>query len=117
VLGHSARHTCNTILTELGVPVDVRIQILGHASNAVNEDVYTHTSDVRVAEAMAADGPSARLEAAVRETYEERTLDGAVHFYEGPCDHAEAVPVESVASEVVAHLCLCCDAQLPASWR
>lgn len=52
VTGHSARHTCNTILTELGVPVDVRRQILGHASNAINEAVYTHTSDVRVADAM-----------------------------------------------------------------
>lgn len=52
VNGHSARHTCNTILTELGVPVDVRRQILGHASNAINEAVYTHTSDTRVAEAM-----------------------------------------------------------------
>lgn len=50
--GHSARHTCNTVLTELGVGVDVRRQILGHASNAINEAVYTHTSDVRVAEAM-----------------------------------------------------------------
>lgn len=49
---HSARHTCNTVLTELGVPVDVRRQILGHASNAINEAVYTHTSDVRVADAM-----------------------------------------------------------------
>lgn len=49
---HSARHTCNTVLTELGVPVDVRRQILGHASNAINEAVYTHTSDVRIAEAM-----------------------------------------------------------------
>lgn len=52
VNGHSARHTCNTVLTELGVPVDVRRQILGHASNAINEAVYTHTSDSRVAEAM-----------------------------------------------------------------
>lgn len=50
--GHSARHTCNTVLTELGVGVDVRRQILGHASNAINEAVYTHTSDVRVADAM-----------------------------------------------------------------
>ena len=50
--GHSARHTCNTVLTELGVPVDVRRQILGHASTAINEAVYTHTSDVRVADAM-----------------------------------------------------------------
>lgn len=51
VTPHSARHTCNTILTELGVPVDVRQKILGHASAAVNEAVYTHTSDARVAEA------------------------------------------------------------------
>lgn len=50
--GHSARHTCNTVLAELGVPVDVRQAILGHASKAVNEAVYTHTSDVRVVDAM-----------------------------------------------------------------
>lgn len=50
--GHSARHTCNTVLNELGVPVDVRQAILGHASRAVNEVVYTHTSDVRVVDAM-----------------------------------------------------------------
>lgn len=50
--GHSTRHTCNTVLTELGVPVDVRQKILGHASKAVNEAVYTHTSDARVADAM-----------------------------------------------------------------
>lgn len=49
---HSTRHTCNTVLTELGVPVDVRRLLLGHASAAVNEAVYTHTSDVRVADAM-----------------------------------------------------------------
>lgn len=53
---HSARHTCNTILTELGYPVDVRQKILGHASRAVNEEVYTHTSDLRVTEATAALG-------------------------------------------------------------
>lgn len=52
VKGHSARHTCNTILTELKIPVDVRQKILGHGSRAVNELSYTHTSDVRVAEAM-----------------------------------------------------------------
>lgn len=50
--GHSARHTCNTVLNELGVPVDVRQAILGHASRSVNEAVYTHTSDVRVVDAM-----------------------------------------------------------------
>lgn len=52
VKGHSARHTCNTVLNELGVPVDVRQAIIGHASRAVNEAVYTHTSDVRVIDAM-----------------------------------------------------------------
>lgn len=51
--GHSARHSCNTILTELGFPVDVRKQILGQASTAVNE-VYTHTADRRVAEGFQA---------------------------------------------------------------
>jgi integrase len=52
VKGHSARHTCNTILTELQIPVDVRQQILGHGSRAVIELTYTHTSDARVADAM-----------------------------------------------------------------
>ena len=50
--GHSARHTCNTILTELGIGSDVRQLILGHASRAVNEAVYTHTSDARVKAAL-----------------------------------------------------------------
>lgn len=49
---HSLRHTCNTVLTELKVSADVRKAILGQASTAVNEAVYTHTSDTRVAEAM-----------------------------------------------------------------
>lgn len=53
---HSARHSANTILTELGTPVDVRQAMLGHASRAVNEAVYTHTSDARVAAAMKALG-------------------------------------------------------------
>lgn len=53
---HSARHTCNTILAELGYSVDVRSKILGHASRAVNEEVYTHASDTRVREALAAVG-------------------------------------------------------------
>lgn len=53
---HSARKTCNTILRDLGVPVDVRKLILGHASEEVNEAVYTHTSDQRVIDAMGAIG-------------------------------------------------------------
>lgn len=56
VTGHSARKTTNTILTELGVPVDVRKKILGHASEAVNEAFYTATSDLRVGQAMKALG-------------------------------------------------------------
>lgn len=53
---HSARKTCNTILRDLGVPADVRKLILGHASEDVNEQVYTHTSDARVTDAMNAIG-------------------------------------------------------------
>lgn len=53
---HSARKTCNTILRDLGVPADVRKLILGHASEDVNEKVYTHTSDARVNAAMSAIG-------------------------------------------------------------
>lgn len=53
---HSARHTANTLLAELGAPVDVRQAIIGHASRAVNEGVYTHTSDTRIADSMAALG-------------------------------------------------------------
>lgn len=52
----SARHTCNTILKELGYPVDVRQKIIGHASAAVNEQVYTHASDAEVTKATAALG-------------------------------------------------------------
>ena len=32
------------------------------------------------------------------------------------CNHLEVVPVES-SGEIVAHLCLTCDGQLPAEWR
>ena len=53
---HSARKTCNTILRDLGIPADVRKLILGHASEDVNEQVYTYTDDVRVTAAMKAIG-------------------------------------------------------------
>lgn len=52
----------------------------------------------------------------MKEVYEVHTLGGDTYYYDGPCDHAEAVHVESVAGEVVAQLCLCCDAQLPGAW-
>ena len=37
-------------------------------------------------------------------------------YVKGACNHLEVVPVES-GGEVVAHLCLTCDAQLPEEWR
>lgn len=52
VKGHSARDTCNTILVELKIPIDVRQKILGHGSEAANR-IYSHTSDVRVRDALA----------------------------------------------------------------
>lgn len=48
----SARRTCNSFLAELGVPVDVRSRIIGHAGARVNEAVYTHIGDPRVVTAM-----------------------------------------------------------------
>lgn len=52
VTPQSARRTCNSFLAELGVPVDVRTQILGHAGARVNEAVYTHIGDARKVAAM-----------------------------------------------------------------
>ncbi|WP_194928799.1 tyrosine-type recombinase/integrase [Pseudactinotalea sp. HY158] len=54
---HSARHTTATLLHELGVPEQVRMQILGHASATVTQG-YTH---VAAAEAVAAMGALGRL--------------------------------------------------------
>lgn len=48
---HSARHTCSTVLDELGVPENVRILILGHSSEEMAK-VYTHVADSRVMDAM-----------------------------------------------------------------
>lgn len=48
---------------------------------------------------------------------EVRTASGRVVAYiPAPCDHADAIPVESLLREVVAWLCPDCDAQLPARW-
>lgn len=52
VTPHSARRTCNSFLAELGVPVDVRGRIIGHAGARVNESVYTQIGDPRVVSAM-----------------------------------------------------------------
>jgi hypothetical protein len=36
-------------------------------------------------------------------------------YIKGRCNHLDVVPVET-AGEVVAHLCVTCDVQLPAEW-
>lgn len=51
IRGHSARHTCNTLLIELGTADDVRFAIIGHASARSNA-TYTHTSDSRKIDAI-----------------------------------------------------------------
>lgn len=48
---HSARHTTATLLHELGVPEQVRMQILGHASATVTQG-YTHIASDEAAAAM-----------------------------------------------------------------
>jgi hypothetical protein len=37
-------------------------------------------------------------------------------YIRGMCNHLEVKPVEAVTGEVVAHLCVTCDSQLPAEW-
>lgn len=37
-------------------------------------------------------------------------------YHQGRCNHLEVVPVDS-GGQTVAHLCLTCDAQLPAEWQ
>lgn len=48
---HSARHTCATLLYELGVPERTRVQILGHSS-ATTTAGYTHVADPLMRDAM-----------------------------------------------------------------
>lgn len=46
--------------------------------------------------------------------------DTEPRYERGRCNHLEVVPVrqsEKLGGEVVAHLCLTCDEQLPAEWR
>lgn len=46
-----------------------------------------------------------------------RMCDPEPEYVKICCRHLEVVPVESsVDGAVVAHLCLTCDAQLPAEW-
>lgn len=63
------------------------------------------------------------------EWYETRRLcDVGPSYVRGACNHLEVVPVETAIPnpggpgfaptvEVVAHLCLTCDQQLPAEWQ
>ena len=48
---HSARHTCSSLLAELGVPEHIRMQILGHSSATVTRG-YTHLTGAEAADAM-----------------------------------------------------------------
>lgn len=51
VVLHSARHTTATVLYELGVPEQTRVQILGHSS-ATTTAQYTHVADPLMHDAM-----------------------------------------------------------------
>jgi len=48
---HSARHTCSSLLAQLGVPEHIRMQILGHSSATVTRG-YTHLTGAEAADAM-----------------------------------------------------------------
>lgn len=48
---HSARHTCASLLAELGIREDIRMQILGHSSATVTRG-YTHLTGREATEAM-----------------------------------------------------------------
>jgi integrase len=49
---HSTRHTCNSLLANAGVPMDIRRAITGHADDVTNM-IYTHFSDEKKQEALA----------------------------------------------------------------
>lgn len=50
--GHSARHFAATIMVNGGVPIDVVGSILGHASEFMTRDFYTHSTQSAMAEAL-----------------------------------------------------------------
>ncbi len=39
---HDCRHTCSTLMAEIGIPLVHRQKILGHSSGNVTDDVYVH---------------------------------------------------------------------------
>lgn len=45
-----------------------------------------------------------------------RMCDVEPTYIRGRCNHLEVIPVET-GGEIVAHLCLTCDRQLPAEWQ
>ena len=52
---HSARHTCATLLADLGVDEQTRMQILGHSSATVTRG-YTHVTSSAAARGIGALG-------------------------------------------------------------
>jgi len=48
---HSARHTCSSLLAALGVPEQIRMQMLGHSSATVTRG-YTHVTSWEAHDAM-----------------------------------------------------------------
>ena len=48
---HSLRHYCNSAMADAGIPQETRRQIVGHASNNIN-DIYTHWQAEKLAEAI-----------------------------------------------------------------
>lgn len=59
--GHEARHSCATVLMELGVPESVRLAIMGHSTMTVTRG-YEHVNIDQAREALA--GVAARLQLA-----------------------------------------------------
>ena len=51
--GHSARHFAATIMVNEGVPIDVVGNILGHASEVVTREYYTHENQKAMEDALA----------------------------------------------------------------
>lgn len=50
--GHSARHFAATIMLNGGVPIDVVANILGHASEIITRDYYSHPGQEAMADAL-----------------------------------------------------------------
>jgi integrase len=47
---HDLRHSCASLLFELGVPLRMLMQILGHSQISTTSDIYTHVMPVQYRE-------------------------------------------------------------------